>query len=80
MKKNRFIGRFPIEPFVDEFEPTSFNINCSGVPHTRIFAVNEYSGFGWKPDWKRSMPIRQLPEVEYQSKVVRTVDPSIISV
>lgn len=33
IKKNRFVGRFPIEPFLDEFEPTAFAINSGGFPN-----------------------------------------------
>ena len=30
--KSRFIGRFPIEPFTDEYLPTAYDINSSGYP------------------------------------------------
>ena len=39
IKKNRFIGRFPIEPFVDEYTPNAYCINSNGNPryHVRVY-------------------------------------------
>lgn len=80
IKKNRFIGRFPIEPFVDEFEPCCRNINSVGYPNYRAYVHNTYNGFGVNPDWKKSMPIRDVDITKYQSEVERTVDPDTIIV
>ena len=57
-KKNRFIGRFPIEPFVNEFEPSAYNINSAGYPRYRAFVSNRYNGFGVKPCWKEDAPVK----------------------
>lgn len=80
IKKNRFIGRFPIEPFVDEYQPTAYNINCSGYPKYRAFVHNEYKGFGVNPNWKESMPIRDVNITIYESAIERTSDPGTIIV
>lgn len=77
--KNRFIGRFPIEPFVDEYEPTKHDINCSGLPRYRAFVVNQYNGFGLHPDWKKCCPVREMPITEYQSEVTHTADRRVVS-
>jgi len=51
-KINRFIGRFPKEPFSNIYSPTEYNINCIGNHyHVKPF-VKVYNGFGVKPDWK----------------------------
>ena len=80
IKKNRFIGRFPIEPFVDEFEPTKYCINSMGFPKYRAFVHNEYNGFGLKPNWKKSMPIRDVNITVYESTVERTSNPNTVIV
>lgn len=69
IKKNRFIGRFPIEPFVDEFQPTAHNINNIGFPKYRAFVHNEYKGFGVHPDWKRCFPFGDVNITIYESKI-----------
>jgi hypothetical protein len=38
-KKNRFIGRFPIEPFTNEFEPSEYCINSTGFPKYKAFVI-----------------------------------------
>ena len=80
IKKNRFIGRFPIEPFVDEFEPTAYNINCSGNPKYRAFVCNQYNGFGVKPNWKECMPVKDVNITRYESQVDQTVNSNEIVV
>lgn len=71
-KKNRFIGRFPIEPFVNEFEPNEYNINSCGMyPKYKAYVVNRYNGFGVRPNWKNCVPIKEVEVVEYPAKVSR---------
>ena len=77
-KKNRFIHRFPIEPFSDEFQPTEYNIHSTGNPRYRAFVMNQYNGFGVYPDWKNVMPFKKMDITEYVSKVSRTQDPSSV--
>lgn len=73
--KNRFIGRFPIEPFVDEFEPNEYNVNsCGSYPKYKAIVANQYNGFGVRPNWKKSAPIKEVNITEYCSKIARTTD------
>ena len=74
IKKNRFIGRFPIEPFVNEFQPTANNINNSGFPKYRAFVHNEYSGFGVNPNWKKCFPFADENITTYEAAVEYTGD------
>ena len=72
-KKNRFIGRFPTEPFVNEFEPNEYNINsCGAYPKYRAFVANQYSGFGVRPNWKKCAPIKDVDITEYCGNVYHT--------
>ena len=74
-KKNRFIGRFPIEPFVNEFEPNEYNINSCGMyPKYKAYVVNRYNGFGVRPNWKNCAPIKEVDASEYCSKISFTTD------
>lgn len=79
-RKNRFIGRFPIEPFVDEFEPSEYNINSIGHPKYKATAINEYNGFGVYPNWKKVFPFSDENITKYSSAVERTSDPRTIIV
>ena len=79
-KKNRFIGRFPIEPFVNEFEPSAYNINSGGFPRYRAFVANSYNGFGYHPNWKECAPIKDMDITTYRSQIERTSDPSVVIV
>jgi len=74
IKKNRFIGRFPIEPFVNEFEPTKHNINCSGYPKYHAYVHNEYKGFGVYPNWKECFPFKDVNLTRYESDIEYTGD------
>ena len=72
-KKTRFIGRFPTEPFVNEFEPSEYNINsCGQYPKYKAFVVNQYNGFGVRPNWKKCAPIKDVNITEYCGKVYHT--------
>ena len=72
-KKNRFIGRFPTEPFVNEFEPNEYNINsCGAYPKYKAFVANQYSGFGVRPNWKKCAPIKDVDITEYCGNVYHT--------
>ena len=72
-KKNRFIGRFPTEPFVNEFEPNEYNINsCGAYPKYKAFVANQYNGFGVRPNWKKCAPIKEVNITEYCGDVYHT--------
>lgn len=79
-KRNRFIGRFPIEPFVNEFEPTEYCINSTGYPRYNVAVYNQYRGFGLKPNWKKCFPIVQEPITEYYAEVKHTQNANTVSV
>ena len=80
IKKNRFIGRFPIEPFVDEYTPNAYCINSNGNPRYHVRVYNQYNGFGVKPNWDKCLPIGEVPILEYQAEVMHTQDPQIVKV
>jgi len=54
-RHSRFIARFPIEPAMECFEPTPFDICCSGYPtyraYPRHYLFAPYHGFGICPKW-----------------------------
>jgi hypothetical protein len=80
IKKNRFIGRFPIEPFVDEFEPTAYCINSTGYPRYRAYVLNEFRGYGVHPNWKKCFPITDVKLTECMGQVSFTKDPRVVTV
>lgn len=76
-KKSRFISRFPIEPCVDAFTSTPYDICCSGYPTWRAYphmhCMTPYHGFGWRPEWGGIY--KRLPRVndtEYIANVAAT--------
>lgn len=80
INKNRFVGRFPIEPFVNGFTPTAYNINSTGYSQYRALVYNQYNGFGINPDWKKSCPVRDVNITEYQAEVSYTEEPGVVTV
>lgn len=78
--KNRFIGRFPIEPFSDEFTPDQYCVNSLGHPKYRAKIRNRYNGFGVYPDWNKCLPVEQPIAIEYQNRVVNIDNPQSVSV
>lgn len=76
--KNKFVGRFPVEPFLKEFEPNSHNVNSAGNGKYKASVYNQYNGFGVNPDWDNTPPIMDVNITEYQCEVVRTKDPSVV--
>lgn len=78
---NKFIGRFPIEPFKKEYEPTHYNINSCG-PNTRYYAAaaNMYKGFGLHPEWERPNIDRMIAQCTYKCEVEFTQDPKVVIV
>lgn len=79
-KKHRFFGRFPIEPFVDEFEPSEYNIHSGGFPKYRAIIPNPYHGFGVYPNWKDAFPVKDMNITEYRAEVQHTPDRDTIIV
>ena len=65
--KTKFISRFPIEPYVNAYTSTAYDIKSSGYPTWRAYPRNHvyatYAGFGPNPYWDdiyRPMPHRNL--------------------
>lgn len=79
-KKNRFIGRFPIEPFTNEFDPTAYCINSTGYPTYKTPVLNAYCGYGYKPNWKNCAPVKDMNCTMYHTSIEYTADPSIVYV
>lgn len=79
-KRNRFVGRFPIEPFLNEFKPSAYNINSVGYPRYNVMVFNNYSGFGVNPDWKNAFPLKEMNITEYRAEIVHTSTPTVIEV
>ena len=79
-QKNRFFGRFPIEPFTNEFEPNAYCINSTGFPKYRAFAVNMYNGIGYKPNWNKVAPIKEEDYTVYRSEIEYTSEPEFVKV
>lgn len=77
IKKNRFIGRFPIEPFVHEFEPTAYNIHSMGYARNRVFVHTPYQGFGLHPNWNECLPVHDTDYTRYFAPVSSTTDPRV---
>ena len=77
-KKNRFMHRFPIEPFTDEFKSTAYNINSAGYPRYKAFVPNPYNGFGVYPKWDQIGPFKGMNITEYTSTVEHTADADTI--
>ncbi len=79
-KKLRFFGRFPIEPFTNEFDPSAYNINSTGYARYNVPVFNRYNGFGVYPDWKNCFPIKDVDITKYEGKVIKTSDSEVIIV
>ena len=78
---NKFFSRFPIEPFINEFEPDAYNIHVSGkFPKYRAHVANLYNGFGVYPDWNKCKPMKDMDITVYRSEIIRTKDPKVIIV
>ena len=73
-KKNRFMHRFPIEPFTNEFKSTAYNINSAGYPRYKAVIPNRYNGFGVYPKWDQIGPFKEMRITEYTSTVERTAN------
>lgn len=83
--KTRFISRFPVEPYVDAYSSTAYDVKSSGYPTWRAYPKNHiyatYSGFGPHPDWDnmyRPVPERNL--TQYKARVQFTDDPGMVKV
>ena len=79
--KTRFISRFPVEPYVDAFCSTAYDIKSSGYPTWRAYPQNyiygSYAGFGYKPYWPdhfKPAPMHNLTEFKAPIKATKQRD------
>lgn len=83
--KTRFISRFPIEPMVDAYTATPYNVNSTGYPSYHAFPQNHvigsYAGFGVHPDWNNMYrPVLQHNLTEFLAPVKATGSNNIVSI
>ena len=83
--KTRFISRFPVEPYINAYSSTAYDIKSCGYPMWNAYPKNyvyaTYSGFGPNPDWEhkyRNMP--KYNHTQYKAEVKYTQDRSVIEV
>lgn len=82
LKNNtRFISRFPVEPYVDAFCSTAYDIKSSGYPTWRAYPQNyiygSYAGFGCNPYWPdhfKPTPMHNLSEFKAPVKATKQKD------
>lgn len=84
-RKTRFIARFPIEPCIEAFRPTPFNICNSGYPtwraYPREYFHRPYHGFGWHPEWDGIYkPLPMIKDFEYLAGVCATEKQNVVEV
>lgn len=67
--KTRFVSRFPLEPMIDSYTSTAYNINSTGYPtyyaFPKDYVIGSYAGFGCHPHWDhiyRPIPHHNLTE------------------
>lgn len=83
--KTRFISRFPMEPYYDAYEPTSYDIRSSGNPCRRAYPMRHlnmpYAGFGVHPHWGGLYkPLMRTNDAEYIANVMATKDQNVVEV
>ena len=83
--KDKFISRFPIEPYLRAYASSPYNIHNSGYPTWRAYPKNHmfasYHGFGVNPDWDsiyREIPTRN--DIEYLANTAATDKQNVVEV
>lgn len=83
--KTRFVSRFPVEPYVDAFCSTAYDIKSSGYPTWRAYPQNyiygSYAGFGPNPYWPgkfKPVPMHNL--TEFKAPVKSTAQNNVVEV
>lgn len=84
-KKTRFISRFPIEPYVDAFHATPYDVCNSGYATWRAYPHRHipmpYHGYGWRPWWNGIYkPIPEHNDTEFVAPVYATEDQHVVEV
>lgn len=84
-KKSRFVSRFPLEPYLEQFTSTQYDIRNSGYPTWRAYPITHalmpWKGFGVNPKWDQIY--KALPAVndtEYRASVSATDKQNIVNV
>lgn len=84
-KKSRFIGRFPLEPCMEAYHATPYDICNGGHPTWRAYphqyCAAHYHGFGIHPCWEgiyKPLPI--LDKIEYRANVMATKKQNVVEV
>lgn len=83
--KTRFISRFPVEPYVDAFCSTAYDIKSSGYPTWRAYPQNyiygSYAGFGTNPYWPdKFKPVPKYNLTEFKAPVRSTKQKDVVEV
>lgn len=84
-KRNRFIARFPIEPYIESFTSTPYDICNSGYPtwraYPRKYMFMPYHGFGLHPEWGGIYkPLPMVNDTKYTATVRATSKQNIVEV
>lgn len=83
--KSRFISRFPIEPALEAFHSTPYDICGSGY-HTwrtypRPYMMAPFHGFGLHPRWTGIYkPLPMINDIEYRANVSATDHQNVVEV
>jgi hypothetical protein len=77
---NKFIGRFPIEPYCNEYDPTPYCINGDGDVRYYAQVANMYNGFGLRPEWHKPNVKKMLEDCTYRASVNFTKNPKIVTI
>ena len=84
-KQNKFISRFPNEPYSEIYTSSPYNVNGCGYPSWRAYPQNHmfasYHGFGWNPRWDGIFkPLPMVNDIEYNANVAATSDQNVVEV
>lgn len=84
-KASRFISRFPIEPYIEPFCSTEYDVRNSGYPTYRAYPHHHmalpYHGYGVCPRWDGIYkPLPMHNDVEYMADVIATKDQNVVEI
>lgn len=84
-RKSRFITRFPIEPCLEAFHATPYDICNSGYPTWRAYPRRHiafpYHGFGVNPHWDGIYkPLPMIKHFEYRAGTAATKYQNVVEV
>lgn len=84
-KKSRFITRFPIEPCIEAFHATPYDVCNSGYPTWRAYPRRHimfpYHGFGVNPHWGGIYkPLPMVKDFEYRATASATKYQNVVEI